>query len=164
MLHATDEVVTEFAIEPFAAGAPLHVAALRTASAKYSSYTNWSDEGIAPQLAGEENELYDYATEGGRLELHNRAGESPLEPGLRATLQHAVRHELRAPLPQRLLGAHARGYADYFTVARIAARNSATRRREREERQLGATAAKTGEHASTRRRARSASARPVRIR
>jgi len=147
VLHATDEVVTEFAIEPFAADAPLHVVALRTASAKYSSYTHWSDEGIAPQLAGEENELYDYATEGGRLELHNSAGESPLEPGLRATLQHAARHELRAPLQQRLLSAHARGYADYFEVARNAARNATIRRRQREERELGAKAAKAGERA-----------------
>src|SRR5207253_201317 len=79
-LHATAATVTEFAIEPFAADAPLHVVALRTASAKYSSYPPWSDEGITPQLAGEENELYDYSTEGGRLELHNHAGESPLEP------------------------------------------------------------------------------------
>jgi arylsulfatase A-like enzyme len=155
-LHATDEVVTEFAVEPFAADAPLHVVALRTAGAKYSSYTHWSDEGIAPQLAGEENELYDYSTESGRLELHNHAGESALEPGLRAALERAMRHELRAPLPQRLLSAHARGYADYFTVARIAARNAATRRREREERQLGATLAKTGERETARRRTRSA--------
>ena len=156
MLHATDEVLTEFAVEPFAADAPLHVVALRTASAKYTSYTHWSDEGIAPQLAGEENELYDYSTEGGRLELHNRAGESPLEPSLRAAVQHAIRHELRAPLPQRLLNAHARGYADYFTVARNAARNAANRRREREERVLGAAAAKAGGRDSTPRRARSA--------
>ncbi|TMK95679.1 MAG: sulfatase [Actinobacteria bacterium] len=156
VLHATDEIVTEFAIELFAADAPLHVVALRTAGAKYASYTYWSDEGIAPQLAGEENELYDYSTEGGRLELHNRAGESALEPSLRAILQHAVHHELRAPLPQRLLSAHALGYADYFTVARNAARNAANRRRQREERELGSTAAQAGERASARRRARSA--------
>ena len=46
VLHATDETVTEFANEPYAADAPLHVVALRTAAAKYATYSNWSDEGI----------------------------------------------------------------------------------------------------------------------
>jgi arylsulfatase A-like enzyme len=134
VLHATDEIVTEFAIAPYAADAPLHVVALRTAGAKYVAYNHWPDEGIAPLSAGEENELYDYSTHGGRLELHNSAGESASEASLRAQLQEAFHRELRGPLPQRLGPAHARGFADYFSTARKAAENSAAMRKLREER------------------------------
>ena len=42
VLHATDETVTEFAIEPYAAEAPLHVVALRTPKAKYATYSNFA--------------------------------------------------------------------------------------------------------------------------
>ncbi len=45
MLHATDEIVTEFAIELYAADAPLHVVALRTPDAKYAVYSNWAADG-----------------------------------------------------------------------------------------------------------------------
>ncbi|MHB8242039.1 MAG: sulfatase-like hydrolase/transferase [Solirubrobacteraceae bacterium] len=134
VLHATDEVVTEFAVETYAANAPLHVVAIRTPEAKYASYTNWPLEGIAPQTEGEENELYDYSTQTGRLELHNSAGESALEGTLRTQLEHAFHEELRGPLPPRLTEAHARGYADYFSTARIAAEKATERRRLREER------------------------------
>ncbi len=41
VLHATDETVTEFAIEPYEASAPLHVVALRTPRAKYATYSNF---------------------------------------------------------------------------------------------------------------------------
>jgi arylsulfatase A-like enzyme len=134
VLHATDEVVTEFAVAPYAADAPLHVVALRTAAAKYAAYNHWPEEGIAPLSRGEENELYDYRTHGGRLELHNGAGTSAHEATLRAQHERAFHHELRAPLPPRLGPAHARGFADYFSTARRAAENAAARRKLREER------------------------------
>ncbi len=133
VLHATDEVVTEFAIAPYAADAPLHIVALRTAGAKYAAYSHWPEEGITPLAAGEENELYDYSTHSGRLELHNSAGSSPLESKLRADLARAFHRELRAPLPSRLGEAHARGFADYFSTARKAAESATARRRMREE-------------------------------
>jgi arylsulfatase A-like enzyme len=133
VLHATDETVTEFAIEPYAADAPLHIVALRTPQAKYATYSNWPDEGIAPELEGQETELYDYSTHSGRLELHNSAGESPLEEGLRAEYERAFRDELRQPLPSRLIAAHARGFADYFSTARHAAVSAAARRKRRAE-------------------------------
>jgi arylsulfatase A-like enzyme len=133
VLHATDEIVTEFAIEPYAADAPLHVVALRTPAAKYATYSDWPLEGILPQTAGQESELYDYSTATGRLELHNSSGESPLEEGLRATYEHAFFHELREPLPPRLVEAHARGYADYFSTARHAAIGAAAKRKVRSE-------------------------------
>ena len=118
MLHATDETVTEFAIEPYAADAPLHVVALRTPQAKYAIYSNWPAQGISPLSRGEERELYDYSTHSGRLELHNSAGESALEEPLRAELEQRLLQELRGPLPPRLTEAHARGFADYFSTAK----------------------------------------------
>ena len=133
VLHATDEVVTEFAIAAYSADAPRHVVAMRTPEAKYTAYTHWPEEGIAPLSEGEENELYDYSNGSGRMELHNGAGESPLEEGLRAQLQHAFHQELRRPLPPRLGEAHARGYADFFSTARRAAETAAARRKRREE-------------------------------
>jgi len=135
VLHATDETVTEFAIEPYAADAPLHIVAMRTPQAKYATYANWRTTGISPLSAGEENELYDYSTHAGRLELHNSAGHSPLEEGLRRQLALAVHEELRGPLPPRLVEAHARGFADYFSTARHAATTAAARRKRRAERE-----------------------------
>jgi arylsulfatase A-like enzyme len=137
VLHATDETVTEFAVEPYAADAPLHVVALRTPEAKYVTYTNWPETGIEPLSHGQESELYDYSTHAGRLELHNSAGNSPLEEALIAQYERAFARELRGPLPARLVEAHARGFADYFSTARTAAASAAARRKVRSEREVG---------------------------
>ena len=144
VLHATDEVVTEFAVAPYSANAPRHVVALRTPEAKYAAYTHWPEEGIAPLSEGEENELYDYSNGSGRMELHNSAGESALESELRAQLQHAFHQELRAPLPPRLGEAHARGFANFFSTARRSAEAAAARRKRREELEAGSTEPITG--------------------
>ncbi len=137
VLHATDETVTEFAIEPYAANAPLHVVALRTPQAKYATYSNWPGDGIVPLSLGQETELYDYGAQAGRLELHNSAGQSPLEGALIAEYERAFAGELRAPLPGRLNDAHARGFADYFSTAQTAATSAAARRKIRSERAVG---------------------------
>ncbi len=137
VLHATDETVTEFAIEPYAADAPLHVVAMRTPNAKLATYSNWPYEGITPLRRGEEAELYDYSTSLGRLELQNSIGYSELEPGLRAEYQRAFAEELRGPLPRRLGPAHARGFADYFSTARHASTAAAARRKHRVEEDVG---------------------------
>jgi arylsulfatase A-like enzyme len=139
VLHATDETVTEFAIEPYAADAPLHIVAIRTQQAKYATYSNWPETGIAPLSVGEEHELYDYTTQRGRLEVHNSAGHSPLQEQLHTQLAIAARDELRGPLPPRLVEAHARGFADYFSTARHAATTAAARRKRRSERESGQT-------------------------
>ena len=133
MLHATDETVTEFALEPYAAEAPLHVVALRTAKAKYATYSNFAPDSIKLLDAGRETELYDYSTPEGRMELDNLAGNSALEPKLGAQLQRAIREELREPLPTRLYSAHKRGLLDYFNTAGKAAFKATERRRERAE-------------------------------
>ena len=133
VLHATDETVTEFAIEPYAADAPLHVAALRTQAAKYATYSNFDAESIKPLAAGQETELYDYSTPAGRMELSNQAGASALEEKLSGLLARAVREELRGPLPARLYNAHKRGLADYFNTAEVAALKATEQRRKRVE-------------------------------
>jgi arylsulfatase A-like enzyme len=137
VLHATDEIVTEFAVEPYAADAPLHVAAMRTPSAKYAIYSDWARESIEPLTIGQESELYDYSSEGGRLELDNSAGRSTVEEAMRAELEHAIASELRAPLPPGLDAAQRRGFADYFTVAKQDAQFAAKHRKTRTEKDIG---------------------------
>jgi arylsulfatase A-like enzyme len=126
VLHTTDETVTEFAIEPYAAEAPLHVIALRTQQAKYATYSNWAQSNIDLLPAGQEQELYDYSSDNGRMELHNSAGEQlDLQGSLAQTFEQALIQELRQPLPPRLNAAHGRGFTDYFTTAKTAADNAA---------------------------------------
>jgi arylsulfatase A-like enzyme len=142
VLHATDETVTEYAIEPYAADAPLHVVALRTAAAKYATYSNWPTLGIEPLADGQERELYDYRTHSGRLELHNSAGTSPLEASLRATLERAYREELRRPLPPHLRAAHSRGFYNYFALATSITARATQHRAELEAQRLQARSGK----------------------
>jgi arylsulfatase A-like enzyme len=137
VLHATDEIVTEYAIEPYAANAPLHVVALRTARGKYVTYSNWPPDGIKALAHGQERELYDYATRSGRLELHNGAGHSVIDESLHAEYERALAHELRERLPARLQPAHASGFADYFLTAKHAATGAIVRRKRRSERIVG---------------------------
>ena len=144
VLHATDETVTEFAIEPYEASAPLHVVALRTPQAKYATYSNFVPGAIDAVKQGRETELYDYSTQQGRMELRNEAGRSPLEPHLEAQLERAIRDELREPLPARLKRARKRGLADYFKTAAHAASKAAERRRERAQRETEAPEAPFG--------------------
>ncbi|HEX8714344.1 MAG TPA: sulfatase-like hydrolase/transferase [Solirubrobacteraceae bacterium] len=128
VLHATDETVTEFATEPYAADAPRHVIAMRTPEAKYATYSDWQPDGIGLVQSGQERELYDYGNDSGRLELDNTAGRSQLEPSLAPALERAVEQELRQPLPGYLSAARARGLEDYFATARIAANHAAAMR------------------------------------
>jgi arylsulfatase A-like enzyme len=118
ILHATDEDVTEFATEPYAASAPRHVVALRTQRGKLATYSNWREGALTPEAAGQEFELYDYSSSGGQLELLNSAGASDaLEEELWVTLEEqALPSELRAPLPAALLAAQRRGFANYDSV------------------------------------------------
>jgi arylsulfatase A-like enzyme len=130
VLHASDEIVTEFALAPYAADAPLHLAAIRTEQGKLAHYSNWREGTTEASREGQEVELYDYSTREGRLELDNRAElASPLLSRLSAKLQRAVAQELREPLPSHLQPVQRDGIADYFdTAARAAVK--ASRRRE----------------------------------
>jgi arylsulfatase A-like enzyme len=141
-LHATDEIVTEFATELYAADAPLHVVALRTATAKYATYSNWSENGIVPLREGQERELYDYRTRTGRMELDNVAAarssaNSRLERSLQRTMERALREELRGPLPRHLQEAQGLGLQDYLLTATRAARLATAARLRRVESERG---------------------------
>ena len=131
VLHATDEIVTEYAIDLYAADAPLHIVAIRTDRAKYALYTNWAPERPEALTRGEEAELYDYSTHSGRLELHNSAGRNPLEAAMRHQLERALAEELRGALPARLINARDEGFEDYFLNAKRGARLAAAKRRRR---------------------------------
>lgn len=117
VLHATDEDVTEFASDLHAAEAPRHVVALRTQQGKLGVYSNWAQESIEAEPAGQEVECYDYSTGVGQAELANVAGASVLEEGLRASLEDdAIPNELHASLPGYLQNAQRKGMSDYFNV------------------------------------------------
>jgi len=133
VLHATDELLSEFAIEPYAFNAPLHVVAIRTPKAKYAVYSDWAPNTNTIQTAGADRELYDYGTPNGLMELDNGAGSSPLEPALDAQLASAVKSELREALPSRLAAAQRDGYADYHTTAQATVLAAAAQRRTLEE-------------------------------
>jgi arylsulfatase A-like enzyme len=138
VLHATDETVTEFAVEEYAADAPLHVIALRTPTAKFATYSNFQPESIKVSKPGQEVELYDYSTSSGRMELDNVAGESPLQNAISAEMQRAVRDELHKPLPKRLHVAQKRGFDNYFNTAERAVLKATERRRQRAQKELEA--------------------------
>ena len=118
IVHATDEDVTEFATEPYAASAPRHVVALRSARGKLAVYSNWAPETTRLEPAGQEYELYDYSQPAGRAELINSAGEqTELEEALWNVLEtEALTGELGAPLPSTLHKAQHRGIANYESV------------------------------------------------
>ena len=116
-LHATDEVLTEFALLPYAAHAPLHVKGLITRNAKYATYTHWKGQTLEARQQGEQAELYDYTTRGGYREIDNIAGQSAAEEHLRSALEEATREELEAPLPFTLVRAQQRGFHEYHRVA-----------------------------------------------
>jgi arylsulfatase A-like enzyme len=123
-LHATDEVLTEFALLPHDAQAPLHVRGIITPTAKYATYSNWRPNTLEPFARGEESELYDYTNRAGYQEIDNLAGRSRLEDQLQAQLQEAAREELHAPVPSALLEAQRRGLSGYQTLAIQARRGS----------------------------------------
>jgi arylsulfatase A-like enzyme len=116
-VHATDEVLTEFALLPHAANAPLHVKGIVTPTAKYATYSNWRAGALDALSRGEQSELYDYTSRGGYHEIDNRAGRSPLEDQLRTSLDEATHEELHLPLPSSLVAVQERALAEYHLLA-----------------------------------------------
>jgi Sulfatase len=135
ILHSTDEVLSEFALEPYAANAPAHVLAVRTHRAKFVTYSDWRAGTIEPITDGEQNELYDYRTRSGRLELHDDIDHSPLEASMRTMLTKLYRRELAQPLPGYLAHAHRGGFNGYFSTAKSDARGAAAARLRHAERE-----------------------------
>ncbi|MEV6065709.1 sulfatase-like hydrolase/transferase [Nocardia sp. NPDC052001] len=118
--HTTDESTIEEAAIMFDRNAPGHVAMVRTADAKFASYSHWVDGRIQIDPGQEQEfELYDYGTEGGRLELDNQAGAgNPLRDKAAQLLDQVVREEIQQPLPGYLKAAQEQGIGDYLDSQR----------------------------------------------
>jgi arylsulfatase A-like enzyme len=116
VLHATDEDVTEFAAEPYAADAPRHLVSLRSQQGKFTLYSNWSPTTTVVEPLGQESEFYDYSSEAGRLELSDQLRPiSALEEQLQQTLEEdAIPNELHGPLPGRLEDARREALEKYY--------------------------------------------------
>jgi hypothetical protein len=120
--HSTDEFSLEEAAVLFDRDAPGHVAAIRTAKAKYATYSHWlNGQFLADPAREQEFELYDYTGPDGRLELDNRAGvPSPLRDRMSAMLNRVITDELNQPLPPYLAKAHEEGVTDYYRSLNVA--------------------------------------------
>ena len=151
VLHATDETVTEFAARGVRGRG---AAARRRAAHPGGQVRDLLALGRRRDRAGQRRARKPSSTTtrtaSGRLELHNDAGQSPLEDQMREKLHRAFSEELRRPLPSRLGAAHGRGFADYFSTARGVAAKAATRRRERVESSIGDLDAGRGRTAAAR--------------
>lgn len=83
--------------------APDHLMGVCTPGGKFAQYAYWQPRTTHPVRQDMESEAYDYRTESGRLELHNSCGSNlpadieVVKKGQR-TLEHAIEHELEAPL------------------------------------------------------------------
>lgn len=117
VMHATDEIVSEFAVQRYAYEAPRHVVALRTQHAKAASYSHWAPGSFDIVRTAQEHETYDYGTHRGRLEIENVTGVGSLDEHMQALLARSIREELRRPLPPDLHNAQQRGWYDYVDVA-----------------------------------------------
>ena len=121
-------MLTEFALLPYNATAPLHVKGIITPTAKYATYSHWQPNTTNALARAEEAELYDFTTRSGYLELDNGAGRSGLEARLRASLGQATLEELHAPLPFTLVEAQRRGLDEYYRLAEAERRISTMHR------------------------------------
>lgn len=94
---------------------PNHVIGYRTANAKIASYNYWKTNSAELDLTGQQNELYDYATDTGVKELDNIAtSNTTLFDQLNSELQTAISGELREPLPTALRNAQTAAWFQYL--------------------------------------------------
>ncbi|GAB2563092.1 sulfatase-like hydrolase/transferase [Nocardia heshunensis] len=118
--HTTDESTIEEAAILFDHNAPGHVTMVRTADAKFASYSKWVDGRIQIDASAEQEfELYDYSTDSGRLELDNQAATgNPLRATMEPLLAQAIDTEIQQPLPAYLKDAQEQGIDDYLQSQR----------------------------------------------
>jgi arylsulfatase A-like enzyme len=101
---------------------PDHIMGVCMPGGKFAQYAYWQQPRTThPVRQGMEFEAYDYRTPGGQLELHNSYGSNL--PGDREvvkegqqTLDHAIEHELEAPLPPHLRPVREQALRDWFKV------------------------------------------------
>jgi arylsulfatase A-like enzyme len=102
VLHATDEIAPSYYNFN---NAPSHVLGLRTQQYKLGVYAEWQTATSTIDPTTLQFEFYDYATQGGRMEMIN----TPSDPRAAATFkdlqQNIIPNELQALLPPSLLPA-----------------------------------------------------------
>ena len=119
-------MITEFALLPYAADAPLHIAALITPTHKYATYSHWRPGTIdAVARGGRRPSSTTTRTPAGMLEIDNLAGLSADEERLRGAARgRDDRASSRRRCPFTLASAQQRGLAEYHALA-AAARTAA---------------------------------------
>jgi hypothetical protein len=114
VLHTTDEDIIEQAPQtPYAADAPPHVIALRTATGKLGLYSRWVEGSLEIDPEDADREYYDLLAD--PLELTNvRDASDPAYQAHQALMAQAFDQELRAPLPAWLQPVQAEAFAAYL--------------------------------------------------
>ena len=89
---------------------------VRTRERKFATYNYWTVGSVALNYsARQENELYDYSTEGGRLELDNVASSQPLFAQLQQFIQNEILpNHLRRQLPDPYQAVHEDCYSGVY--------------------------------------------------
>ena len=96
VLLATDELIpAKFNY----LNAPIHIAGLRTQSAKLATYSTWTPTTGQIEPDTVQLEFYDYATPQGIAELANTPGDPRAQQMLNVLLNNLIPNELRARLP-----------------------------------------------------------------
>ena len=99
---------------------PDHLLGVCMPGVKFAQYAYWRQPRTThPVRQGMECEAYDYRTPSGLLELHNSYGSDlPADREVvrlgQRTLEHAIEHELEAPLPPRLRPVRQQALAAWF--------------------------------------------------
>ncbi|MDO9711083.1 sulfatase-like hydrolase/transferase [Paracraurococcus lichenis] len=97
---------------------PIHIAGIRTSSAKLATYATWTPRTGRIEPGTVELEFYDYATPEGVAELANTPGDERAQQMSRLLLDDLIPNELRARLPGALAAAQDLSKAAYlFTEA-----------------------------------------------
>src|SRR5262249_39674836 len=99
LVMATDEVVPKYYNFN---DSPRYILALRTERAKLGVYADWRAGTAVIDPDTVELEFYDYATEGGRLELDNQPDHPLARRMLRDLFTRYVPQEMEQPLPGAL--------------------------------------------------------------
>jgi len=112
VLHTCDEL-PPLPHLPKAGVAPNHIVGMRTASAKLGIYSDWQPDTANVIPEGQQFELYDYNTQGGRAELDNAASSKPalLDEMRDRLVNDIIPRELHAPLPPDFAAANERAMA-----------------------------------------------------
>ena len=100
VLHATDEIAPGY-FNP--SNAPTHVLGLRTQEYKLGVYGEWIKGTSTLNPSTIQLEFYDYATQGGRMEMINTPSDPRAVSTLQALQRKIIPTELQALLPPQLL-------------------------------------------------------------